>query len=278
MATARIIDGFAAQRRQFYDVTVGSAKDLAKFSQIVRLAMAPERFGRRMAQSTIFWPVASQSFRKAARPLSVRGCERDELAQDLGRHADHISAQTRRLDHVARMARRGDQDLGRQRVSGSCRRSRRFRRSAIDPACGVDLPEGREDTRAHTKTQGRCGPRESGRLAEHDPVVEHAWFRVRGTRQNHARGEPERQRSEFSNRRPAEHLCLRLSRARHTARLRLGDGRRGGPESRMLEVDSGGNYRVVDDCDADNFAGSRATKDRRPSQVVAQLIDRLPRL
>ena len=78
--------------------------------------------------------------------------------------------------------------------------------AAIDPARGVGLPKGREDPLTHAETQGRRGPVESGRLAKHDPVVEHAWLRVRGARQDHARGEPERKCSHFPNERPAAHL------------------------------------------------------------------------
>jgi hypothetical protein len=40
----------------------------------------------------------------------------------------------------------------------------------------------------------------------------------------------------------------------------------------MFEVGKGGNYRVVDDHVADNLAGSRATKDSAPFEVVAQLV------
>ena len=73
--------------------------------------------------------------------------------------------------------------------------------AAIDPACGVGLPDGREEPRTHTETQGRRGPRQNGRLAEHDAVVVHARVRVRDARQNHARCEPERRGSQFSNQR-----------------------------------------------------------------------------
>ena len=55
------------------------------------------------------------------------------------------------------------------------------------------------------------------------------------------------------------------------ARLRLTNRSRGGPESRMFEVDTGGNHRVVDDHVAENLAGSRATKHGGPFEVVAQL-------
>jgi len=43
----------------------------------------------------------------------------------------------------------------------------------------------------------------------------------------------------------------------------------------MLELDDGGNYRVIDDRIADNLAGSRATKDGGSFEVAAQLIDKL---
>src|SRR5215471_19288910 len=55
------------------------------------------------------------------------------------------------------------------------------------------------------------------------------------------------------------------------ARLRLTNRSRGEPESRMFEVDMGGNHRVVDDHVTENLTGSRATKHGGPFEVVAQL-------
>ena len=46
----------------------------------------------------------------------------------------------------------------------------------------------------------------------------------------------------------------------------------------MLELDCGGDNQVVDDRVADNLAGSRATKNGGPFEVVAQLIHEFARL
>jgi hypothetical protein len=74
MATTRITDCCAAQRRQFYDVTVGSARDLAKSSAMSLLVepsatLESSRHRRRTRRRTYKARPIRRSIRRVKRTL-----------------------------------------------------------------------------------------------------------------------------------------------------------------------------------------------------------------